>query len=39
VVSFWKFRFGPNSPAPTAPELMDIFMDFETSLQGRGEAA
>lgn len=38
VVSFWKFRFGPNSPAPTAPELMDIFMDFETSLQGRSEA-
>ena len=37
VVSFWKFRFGPKSPAPTAPELMDIFMDFETSLQGRSD--
>jgi len=38
VVSFWKFRFGPKSPASSPSELMDIFMDFETSLRGRSEA-
>ncbi len=37
VISFWNFRFGPKSPAPSVSELMDIFMDFETSLKGRSE--
>ena len=37
VVSFWKFRFGPRSAPPGVSELIDIFMDFETSLKGRSE--
>jgi hypothetical protein len=37
VISFWNFRFGPKSPAPSVSELIDIFMDFETSLKGRNE--
>jgi hypothetical protein len=32
VISFWNFRFGPKSPPPSVSELIDIFMDFETSL-------
>jgi hypothetical protein len=35
VTSFWNFRFGPKSAAPSVSELIDIFMDFETSLKGR----
>jgi hypothetical protein len=38
VISFWNFRFCPKSPAPSVSELIDIFMDFETSLKGRSEA-
>ena len=37
IVSYWRFRFGPNSPPVNVEELMDIFMDFETGLLGRGE--
>lgn len=37
VISFWNFRFGPKSNAPSVSELIDIFMDFETSLKGRTE--
>jgi hypothetical protein len=37
VVSFWNFRFRPKAPAPSPSELIDIFMDFETSLRGRSE--
>jgi hypothetical protein len=33
VISFWNFRFGPKSEAPTVTELIDIFMDFEASLK------
>jgi hypothetical protein len=39
VISFWNFRFGPKSPPPSVSELIDIFMDFETSLKGRKEPA
>jgi hypothetical protein len=39
VISFWNFRFGPKAPAPSVSELIDIFMDFETSLKGRNEPA
>lgn len=35
IISFWKHRFGPRSTPPSAPELIDIFMDFESSLQVR----
>jgi hypothetical protein len=38
VISFWNFRFCPKSEAPSVSELIDIFMDFETSLKGRPEA-
>ncbi|RZJ01366.1 MAG: hypothetical protein EON90_03550 [Brevundimonas sp.] len=32
ITSFWRFRFGPSA-APLSPEeLIDILMDFETSL-------
>jgi hypothetical protein len=34
---FEEVRFGPRSPAPSVSELIDIFMDFETSLKGRNE--
>lgn len=37
IVSFWRFRFRSGSPAASAEELIDIFMDFETGLLGRGE--
>jgi hypothetical protein len=37
VISFWKFRFGTRSAPPGVSELIDIFMDFETSLKGRSE--
>ena len=39
IVSYWRFRFGPGAPAVNVEELMDIFMDFETGLLGRGETA
>lgn len=38
IVSFWNFRFGPRSPRVQVEELIDIFMDFETSLAGRKAA-
>jgi hypothetical protein len=38
ITSFWRFRFGPKSPPVGVEELIDIFMDFETGLMGRGEA-
>ncbi|MET4683873.1 hypothetical protein [Brevundimonas faecalis] len=36
IVSFWRFRFGPKAPPVGVEELIDIFMDFETGLMGRG---
>lgn len=39
IVSYWRFRFGPGAPPVNVEELMDIFMDFETGLLGRGETA
>lgn len=38
IVSYWRFRFGPSAHPPAVEELMDIFMDFETGLLGRGES-
>jgi hypothetical protein len=35
IVSFWTFRFAPGAPRVSVEELIDIFMDFETSLIGR----
>jgi hypothetical protein len=37
IVSYWRFRFGPTAAPVNVEELMDIFMDFETGLLGRGE--
>jgi hypothetical protein len=37
IVSYWRFRFAPASAPVNVEELMDIFMDFETGLLGRGE--
>lgn len=37
IVSYWRFRFRPAAHPPGVEELMDIFMDFETGLLGRGE--
>jgi hypothetical protein len=37
VVSFWRFRFRDGAAQLTVEELIDIFMDFETGLGGRGE--
>lgn len=37
IVSYWRFRFGPSAAPVNVEELMDIFMDFETGLLGRGE--
>ena len=39
IVSYWRFRFAAGAPAVTVEELIDIFMDFETGLLGRGEPA
>ncbi|MBU4197619.1 MAG: hypothetical protein KJ911_12830 [Alphaproteobacteria bacterium] len=38
IVSYWRFRFGPAAHPANVEELMDIFMDFETGLLGRGES-
>jgi hypothetical protein len=38
IVSYWRFRFRPAAHPPGVEELMDIFMDFETGLLGRGES-
>ena len=35
IVSFWKFRFGPNAAKVSVEELIDIMMDFEGSLASR----
>ena len=35
IVSFWKYRMGPEKPAPTPEELIDLLADFEASLMGR----
>ena len=37
IVSYWRFRFGSSASPVNVEELMDIFMDFETGLLGRGE--
>jgi hypothetical protein len=37
ILSFWRFRFGPNSPLVSVEELIDIMMDFEGSLAPRDE--
>lgn len=37
IVSYWRFRFGFSAAPVNVEELMDIFMDFETGLLGRGE--
>lgn len=39
IVSFWNFRFAPGAPRVSVEELIDIFMDFETSLASREPAA
>ena len=39
IVSYWRFRFAPAAPAVGVEELIDIFMDFESGLLGRGETA
>jgi hypothetical protein len=38
IVSYWRFRFGAGAHPAGVAELMDIFMDFETGLLGRGES-
>lgn len=35
IVSFWRFRFQEGAAKPSVEELIDIFMDFETSLAPR----
>ena len=35
IVSFWRFRFGPQSAKVSVEELIDIMMDFEGSLAPR----
>jgi len=35
VVSFWRYRFGPDAPLVSVEELIDIFVDFETGLAVR----
>ncbi|PZO06028.1 MAG: hypothetical protein DCF29_06785 [Alphaproteobacteria bacterium] len=37
VVSFWRFRFGPNANPVSVDELIDIFMDFENGLADRSQ--
>jgi hypothetical protein len=37
IISFWNFRFGGSAHPPTVDELIDIFMDFESSLKGRDD--
>ena len=37
IVTFWGFRFRPGAAPVQGEELIDIFMDFETGLLGRGE--
>lgn len=37
IVSFWRYRFGPNAAPVSVEELIDIFMDFEGSLSERNE--
>jgi len=37
IVSYWRFRFSSSAAPVNVEELMDIFMDFETGLLGRGE--
>lgn len=37
IVSFWRFRFRPDAAQVSVEELIDIFMDFETGLMGRGQ--
>ena len=39
IVTFWGFRFRQGSAPVQGEELIDIFMDFETGLLGRGETA
>ena len=36
IVSFWRFRFKSGAAHVSVEELIDIFMDFETGLMGRG---
>ncbi len=36
IVSFWRFRFRIGAAPVSVEELIDIFMDFETGLMGRG---
>ena len=37
IVSFWRFRFGPQAAKVSVEELIDIMMDFEGSLAPRAE--
>ena len=39
IVSFWRFRFGPDAAKASVEELIDIMMDFEGSLAPRDEDA
>lgn len=38
IVSFWRYRFGRDAAQLGVEELIDIFMDFESSLSERDEA-
>lgn len=38
IVSYWRFRFAPGSMRVRPEELMDILMEFEVGLAGRGDA-
>jgi hypothetical protein len=35
ILSFWRFRFGPRAAPVSVEELIDIMMDFESSLAPR----
>ncbi|CAN5400603.1 hypothetical protein BH09PSE1_BH09PSE1_10650 [soil metagenome] len=37
ILSFWRFRFGPNAAKVSVEELIDILMDFEGSLAPRDQ--
>lgn len=37
IVSFWNYRISPHKTAPTTEELMELLVDFETSLAGCGD--
>lgn len=38
IASYWRFRFAPGSVRVRPEELLDILMEFEVGLAGRGES-